>query len=428
MSRRSFARWLGAVALLALAVRLVYVLGFRRDFVPGGDAFFYHGTARLLADGEGFVSPFFFPGRRVPAAEHPPLYSVFLALPSLLGMSSVLAHQLWSVAAGVATVVVTGVLGRVVAGSAVGLAAAALVAVGPNAWAPDGMLQAETLAMLLATVAVLLAYHARSRPGPARLAAVGATCGLAALARSELLLLAPLLVLPLAFAMGDASVRRRIGTTAAGLAAALGVVMPWVGYNATRFEHPVLMSAQIGPLLSAANCDTAWSGPLRGYFDITCTMAADRAAGITAEDDQSVMDRSNRRAAGRYVRENIGGLPGVVAVRLVRIVDLYHPSKQAVIDSYVEGRERPVAWAGIVATWITVPLAAAGAVVLRRRRIVVGPLLAPVVAVVLTVVVTYASTRFRAAAEPSLAVLAAAALVAAARALLGRSGRSAVAE
>ncbi|MFM8972675.1 MAG: glycosyl transferase, partial [Actinomycetota bacterium] len=70
--------------------------------------------------------------------------------------------------------VVTGVLGRTVAGAAVGLGAAAVVAVGPNAWAPDGMLQAETLAMLLATLAVLAAYRARARPDPVRIAAVGA--------------------------------------------------------------------------------------------------------------------------------------------------------------------------------------------------------------------------------------------------------------
>ena len=68
MSARVFARWLAVVAVVGLAVRLAYVFAFRDDFDPGGDAFFYHASAKLLADGEGFVSPFFFPGRRVPAA------------------------------------------------------------------------------------------------------------------------------------------------------------------------------------------------------------------------------------------------------------------------------------------------------------------------------------------------------------------------
>ncbi|MFM8238084.1 MAG: hypothetical protein ACKOBG_10080, partial [Actinomycetota bacterium] len=266
------------------------------------------------------------------------------------------------------------------------------------------------LAMLLATLAVLSAYRARARPDPVRIAAVGAACGAAALARSELLLLAPALVLPIAWMVRDGAPRRRLGLAAVGLAAAGLVVAPWIAFNATRFEHPVLLSAQIGPLLSAANCDTAWSGPLRGYFDITCTMAADRAAGITVEDDQSVMDQSNRRAAWRYVRSNLGALPGVIGARLARIVGVYHPSRQVTIDSYVEGRERPVAWAGLVTTWLTVPLAVGGAVVLRRRRVAVSPLVAPAGVVLVTVVVTYASTRFRAAAEPTLAILAVAAI------------------
>ena len=76
----------------ALAVRVAYVLKERRDFEPGGDAFFYHAGANLLADGKGFISPFFYPARHVQAAEHPPLYTMYLAVPSLFGMHSVLTH------------------------------------------------------------------------------------------------------------------------------------------------------------------------------------------------------------------------------------------------------------------------------------------------------------------------------------------------
>ena len=182
-----------------------------------------------------------------------------------------------------------------------------------------------------------------------------------------------LLVLPVAVRGVGLERRRRIVAAAAGLGAALVMVAPWLVFNATRFEHPVLMSSQFGPLLSSANCDSAWSGPLRGYFDITCTMAADRAAGITDRDDQSVMDRSNRSAAWHYVRGHLGAWPGVVGVRLARIVGVYHPHRQAVIDSYVEGRERPLAWAGLVETWVTVPLAAkarSGSVPLTAARLV----------------------------------------------------------
>jgi 4-amino-4-deoxy-L-arabinose transferase-like glycosyltransferase len=420
LSPRTF-RWaLVAVAVVAFAVRLAYVLIERRDFMPGGDAFFYHAGANLLADGEGFVSPFFYPERRVQAAEHPPLYMLFLSVPSVAGMTSVLTHQLWSCIAGTATVVVTGLLGREVGGARVGVGAAAVAAVYPNLWLPDGMLQAETLAALLTTVAVYCTYRFRADPTWPRVALVGVLCGLAALTRSELLLLVPLLVLPLAFAR-ERTWRDRLVALAAGSIAAVVVVAPWAGYNATRFEHPVFLSAQIGPLLSAANCDSTYYGIFRGYFDVTCTMEADRRAGITADDDQSEMDLANRREAWRYIRGHLGKLPDVEAVRLLRIAGLYHPSEHVTIDSFVEGRERWAAWAGLAGLWVIEALAVAGAIVLHRRRTVpVWPLLAPVGVVVVTVLVTYASTRFRAAAEPALVVLAVVAVDAAIRRVWGQ--------
>jgi hypothetical protein len=241
---------------------------------------------------------------------------------------------------------------------------------------------------------------------------------LAALTRSELLLLTPLLVVPLAFGGRGRSPRAAVAPLAAGLVAAFAVIAPWAGYNATRFEHPVFLSAQIGPLLSAANCDSTYYGVFRAYFDITCTMEAERRAGITGEDDQSETDLANRREAWRYIRGHLGKVPDVEAVRLLRIAGLYHPTGYVTIDSYVEGRERWTAWAGLASLWVIEALAVAGAVVLHRRRTVpVWPLLAPIGVVVLTVVVTYASTRFRAAAEPVLVVLAVVAADAGVRAI-----------
>ena len=78
---------LALVVAGALALRIAYVFAYRRDFDPHGDAFFYHAGANLLAEGKGFISPFFVHlGVHRAAAEHPPLYIVFLAIPSVLGM------------------------------------------------------------------------------------------------------------------------------------------------------------------------------------------------------------------------------------------------------------------------------------------------------------------------------------------------------
>jgi 4-amino-4-deoxy-L-arabinose transferase-like glycosyltransferase len=397
----------------ALVIRVVYVLVVRQDVAPGGDARFYHEAANLLADGRGFISPFGLDvGREIPAAEHPPVYVVFLAVPSVFGWTSPLTHMLWSTLAGTATVAVTGVLGRRVAGARAGIVAALLAAVYPNVWLPDTMLQAETLATLCATIAVYLTYRAQTRPTWGRFAAVGVTCALGALARSELLLLLLLLVIPLAWSARSLATRDRVLHGAAAVGIGVLVLAPWAIYNTTRFEHPVLLSTQIDPLLASANCDSVYnSRDLAGYFDQKCALEVYEEEGLRPEQDQSEVGLEYRDAALRYVRAHLSDVPQVVGHRVLRAVNLYRPAHAAGIDERVEGREEAAAWAGIVTFWPVAVAAVAGAVVLRRRRTTpVWPLLAPCVMVVVTVIVTYASTRFRAAAEPALVVLAAVAI------------------
>ena len=419
-------RWfryaLPCVVAAGLALRVAYVFKYRLDFDPHGDAFFYHAGANLLADGKGFISPFYVPlGLHRAAAEHPPLYIIFLAIPSVLGMKSVLTHLLWSCLLGSATVWVIGLLGRAVAGPRAGIIAAVLAATYPNLWAPDGMLQAETLSMFAATVTLLLAYQYWRQPSGRRLVLVGAACAFGALARSELIFLVPLLVVPLVCLTRDRSWQTRLCWLGASVLASAVVLAPWTIYNSTRFVHPVLLSAQFAPLLASANCDSTYYGPLQGYFDIQCAAAIGKKAGLTLADDESQEDVVYQRAAIDYVRGHLGRLPVVEEVRLRRIVGLYKTGLYVRADAYIEGRSPVwISWAALYSFWSLAVLSVAGAFALRRRspahyrhRIPVYPLLAPIVVVFLTVVITYASTRFRTTAEPSFVVLAAVAIDAA---------------
>src|SRR5690242_5995411 len=79
---------LAIVVVAAFALRVAYVFAYRRhfDIGLGGDAYFYHAGANLLAEGKGFISPQFYKlGIHREAAEHPPLYLLYLAIPSILG-------------------------------------------------------------------------------------------------------------------------------------------------------------------------------------------------------------------------------------------------------------------------------------------------------------------------------------------------------
>ena len=412
---RTFAIGLGVIAAGALAIRFGVVLTEWRNYDPGGDARFYHEAANLLADGKGFISPFAYAnGITMPAAEHPPLYSLFLAMPSVFGLDTVLAHQLWSCIIGVGTVVLTGLIGRRVGGERVGLIAAGFAAIAPTLWVSDATLQAETLSTFFTAFVVLGAYQYWQQPSWGRLALVGAACGLGALTRSELLLLVPFVVVPLPLLVREQPVHDRRRALVIGVLVPVLLLVPWTIHNVERFEHPVLLSTQIDPLLASANCDSTYYGSRLGYFDIGCDTAVAVREGISANEDQSVQGRVYRREALEYVKDHLDRVPYVIGARLLRIVGVPHPDRFVRLESFMEGRDLWVVWSMLASFWVLVLAAIPGAVVLRRRRSVpLFPLLVPIGIVLVTVAVTYANTRFRIAAEPMLVVLAAVAIDAA---------------
>ena len=118
--RRSVLFWsvLGLIAAGALWLRLDYIWTARDGKALGGDALYYHATANLVAEGRGFVNPFtyVFRGGLEQSAEHPPLYSLYLAAFSWLGFTSIHDHLVASALLGVATVVIGGLAGREIGG------------------------------------------------------------------------------------------------------------------------------------------------------------------------------------------------------------------------------------------------------------------------------------------------------------------------
>jgi 4-amino-4-deoxy-L-arabinose transferase-like glycosyltransferase len=418
--RARFWRWLIIVTAAGLAIRVAYVLLVRRDVDVGGDALYYHFGANLLADGQGFIVPLAnLRGVILQAADHPPLYLVWLALPSVIGLDTPVWHMLWSCLLGGATVLVTGLAGREIAGPRVGLIAAALAAVYPNIWSHDGILQSETMAILAVAVAILLAYRYWHRPSLGRIAALGALCGVAALTRSELLLLLPFVVVPLLVFTRTLDVRKRLKWLAVSGLATVVVLAPWVGYNLTRFKHPVLLSTGYEVTLLTASCDTTYYGPLLGYWSQDCGIVT------PPRDDQSQRALAYRRAAFDYIGNHKERVPIVVAARWGRITGLFRPTQQVRLDYVVEGRERWVAWSSLGMFYVIASLAIAGAVVLRRRRVPVYPLVALPVIVLISVAMTFATNRYRAIAEGALVLLAAVAIDAGVRWLRARRQRAA---
>ncbi len=431
-AQRRFFVSLTAITILGLAIRVVYVLVWRRSptnsiVTRPNDAAFYHQAAQLLADGKGFLNPFFSaPGHPYQSADHPPVYQLFLAFFDRLGLSTPTEQMLLTSALlGTPAVWFGGLAGREVFSPRTGLIAAFFVAVYPNVWSWDGMLLSESAAIVFVTLTIWSAYRYWHRPTTANALLLGAMASLAGMSRAELILLLPLVALPLVWRHGIRGARpvaQRIGALAL---AALVIVGPWVGYNMTRFAHPVYLSVGFEITVASASCDPAWFGPTTGYWSPQCVkpvrdeISARYPPGHAVVDGQvrelPVLDQSQetkyfRQAAVTYIEDHKRRVPAVLLARWGRITGLFRPVQQAQFDWFPEGRDR---WVTRLALWCWYPLATfalAGVFVLRKRRTPLYPLLVPLFTVLFAVTAAFASTRYRASAEPAICILAAVAV------------------
>lgn len=392
--RRSFTTLLVLVAAVAFVLRLVYAIWLAPATEGISDGFYFASVGKLIADGEGFANPydFLFRDRRLPTAEHPPLYTLVLALEYKLGLDGDTVHRATGAIFGTATVVLVGLLGRRIGGERVGLVAAALAAAYPLLITTDGAVLSETLYLPLIALCLLAAYRMRDRPSLAAAAWLGAAIAAATLTRSEALLLLGLLALPAALAGGDGR-WLRLGACCAVTAV---LVAPWIVRNWIVFDEPVL-SNNLGGLIAQSNCRPAYSGPKVGDLVPRCLGPP---VGLN-EDDRS---RHWREKGLEYAGDHLSDLPRVAAVRLLRTFGLYD-GLDAVYDS--ESRNAHLQRAGIVSYYLLLLAAIAGVVMLRRRREPLVLLMAPVALAAITSVVAYGSLRFRTAAEIPLVLLAA---------------------
>lgn len=400
---KTFERALAAIAVGALGVRIMAAFASNSHGVRG-DAQVFHLVAQHLADGNGFRQAF----RDEPTAEHPPLWEVVLAGADLVGGNGFLSHRLLGAVIGTVTVVLLGLLGRRLAGPSVGLVAAALAAIYPMLWAADVSLMSEGLYGALLVAALLAASYRQP-------VALGVLIALAALTRGEALVLLVFLVIPLFW--------RQWRPMLVTFAAFAVVLAPWTIRNLTTFDEPVLISNNSNGIWIGANCPESYAGELKGYWRFQCYTDEGERPG----EDESEYFARQREIGLEYMADNADRLPGVMVARFLRLLDMWDVGQSEFING-AEGRPVWPTRLGIWGFWALLPLAIAGAVLQRRRRGPLLVLLAPVAMVVVVALATYGTTRFRFAAEPSVCVLAAIALVAVFRTLMTqfhvRSSRS----
>jgi 4-amino-4-deoxy-L-arabinose transferase-like glycosyltransferase len=427
---RRFAIALGAIALAALAIRIVFIVVVDPTVPALGDASAYRLLAEQLARGHGYIRPFDNLLLHVhrPTAEYPPLFPMLLAIPVRAGLHSVEQLRIFAACVGAGTVALVGALGRRVASPAVGLIAAAVAAIYPMLFLPEATLMAESLYVALVTAVLLAAYRAFDEPSRVRFVVLGILIGLATLTRAEGFLLGIVVVVPLACWLRDLPARARVGRAAIALGVAVVVLVPWTIRNAVRFHMFIPVSTNVATLIDGANCDATYRGPQTGLWRETFSQHGSHATtvpqakacfeGFDISDphfDEAQAARTHTSDGLTYARDHLATLPKVALVRVLRTWGAYAARQQVDFES-LEGRPRAWQLRGTVMYWLLVPIAIAGAVVLRRRRRLLWPLAATAVTVTLVAAATYGQQRFRIAAEPAILVLVAVAVDAAARA------------
>jgi hypothetical protein len=275
--------------------------------------------------------------------------------------------------------------------------AAAVAALYPLLVAADGAPMSESLYGLLIAACLLTALKLRERRTIALAAALGALIGLAALTRSEALLLLLLLGVPLTWRSWRAGL--------ALLAACVVVLAPWTIRNWSAFHRFTLISHNDSTVLAGANCDRTYRGRDLGGWRFECISQRHTLR-------EGVQAARWRQEGIDYATGHASRWPVVVPVRVLRTWDLWAPGRQ--LES-AEGRARWAEKAGVAAYFLLLPFAVAGFVLLRRRRDPGGAfwiLLSPAVLVTFSSAIGYGVPRFRHAFEISLVVAAAVALVA----------------
>ncbi len=392
--------WLTLISVGGLAVSSTYVFLTNLHSVPVGDGLYYHYQADLLAEGKGwFIAPwkYLWTHKVVQSAQHPPLWTLVLAAAAFIGLKSYVAQLFWACLVGGFAVFVTGLAAREIAGERAGLIAAAIAAVYPNYWLNIGKGLSEILLLLIVAAVVLVSFQFWHRPSFPKAALLGMLCALAALTRSEQVMLLVVVLVPLALVLRNMTLRRRLALAATGVLVALLVMAPWVGFNLSRFNHPEYLSDESGVTLVAANCRQTYFGARLGYWSFPCSTS------VHVSGDESDQDAQYRHVALMYISHHLGRLPVVMAARVGREFGVFAPLSQLEYEHNL----RPLvpAQIGLILYYFMVVASVFGAVLLKRRGLTLVPFVGLFVEVFLTAALLFGKTRYRAPLEVGLVVL-----------------------
>jgi hypothetical protein len=356
------------------------------------------------------------PGHEEPTAGHPPVWTVTLAAFSLLGLRSVLAHQLIGAFVGAGGVALIGLAAREVArgvGPAraptaradhIGLLAAGIASAYAFLWINDGLLMSETMVVVVVAASTIAAMRFWRAPTSQNAIVFGVLGGLAPLTRAELLPYLPI-VAAIALLRAPLSWRARLRRYVTCGIVAVAVMAPWVVRNLLVFDKPVFLSNGFGTVLVQTNCDATYGGQKLGYWELYCGLP--QPLGSNGEPlDESARDVVLRNRAFDYIHDHETRLLTVaIPARIGRMFAIYDPVQTIRFDILAEGRAFRISALGLVQYYPLVVFSLVGAWALRRNGRPIAPIVTWIGLVVVTAAISFGNSRYRVSAEPSFVIL-----------------------
>lgn len=403
---------LAAVLGVAFLLRLswIAIADPQPTSITGGDPFFYDVFARFISAGQGFVR---IGGQAT--AQWPPGYPAVLAVIFKAFGHKIILAKLLNVLLGTATCLLAYLIGRKVFNRAVGLAAAAVLAIFPSQVFQPTLIMSETLAtFLVAALVCLVVFFAVDSLSWQRAAAVGAFVGVITYVRGETILLALPLVAVWAVAGRSWLAGLRYGAVA--LVATALVILPWVARNWVEMGYPILMSTGSGENLIAGH----WPGA-DGNGSFVPILEVDRLyEGVSFPKNETLVYKEETRRAISFALHNPG-----TELKLIpqKLYEFYRADSKVMLwiqkgtlDDPAFNSAAEARWEALanVYYWIALALAAVGAPFWFSRRDARKLLMLMVVAYYsfLFGFVFIGEQRFHSALIPLLSVFAAVSLVA----------------
>lgn len=399
-------RWPLLLFLLAFTLKLIYVLQSADALsvrVPVMDAKYYDDTARDIVAGRLLRPDAYFMG---------PLYPYVLAvIYSILGQDFT-AARIVQMAGGACTVALTFLIGKRVMRPSTALIGALLLCFYGTITFYEGQLLMMWLGTLLNAATILLLLEARERDGIGLYIAAGATLGLSALARANVLAFVPVAAAWIALV---APARRRV-KSGAFVATVLVLLLPATIHNyvTSRDFVPVTSNAGVNFYIGNSSIATGYFYPpteMDFVVDGTTRTLVERRLGRNLSPSE-VSDYWFGEAF-KEIRENPGREVKLLFKKLGMFFNAFEVPQ---IENYAaERKQYTMLRVLFVNFWVLGALGIMGILLSlsdwRRNGLISGFILV----YALTIVAFFVTARYRVQVSPMLSLFAAHALVIAPR-------------